>query len=180
MCTSIWRADRATSLPRVYVACLASYNAGRLHGEWIDATDLDELQEAVAEMLKCSPEPHAEEWAIHDYEGFGDLRLSEYESLERVAELAAAIDEHGLAFAAYASHVGEHYATPEGFEEAYCSEWRSEQEYAEELLDDLGELRDDSLASCYFDYEAFARDLFMGDYYSTAAPGGLVYVFRSL
>ena len=23
--------------PRIYVACLAAYNAGRLHGRWIDA-----------------------------------------------------------------------------------------------------------------------------------------------
>ena len=24
--------------PRIYVACLAAYNNGRLHGRWIDAT----------------------------------------------------------------------------------------------------------------------------------------------
>ena len=27
----------ATSGPRIYVASLSDYNAGRLHGEWIDA-----------------------------------------------------------------------------------------------------------------------------------------------
>jgi len=38
----------ATDTPRVYVACLASYNNGILHGEWIDATDADEIREEIA------------------------------------------------------------------------------------------------------------------------------------
>ena len=38
-----------------------------------------------------SPSPGAEEWAIHDYEGFGPLRLDEFESLENVAKVAAGI-----------------------------------------------------------------------------------------
>lgn len=32
---------------------------------------------------------------IHDYEGFASIRISEYDSFERVAELAAFIAEHG-------------------------------------------------------------------------------------
>ena len=50
-------------------------------------------------MLAASPEPGAEEWAIHDYEGFGEMRLSEWESFERVSAIAAGIAEHGAAFA---------------------------------------------------------------------------------
>jgi len=34
----------ATDTPRIYVACLAAYNAGKLHGEWIDA---DQDAEAI-------------------------------------------------------------------------------------------------------------------------------------
>jgi len=52
---------------RIYVASLSDYNAGRLHGAWIDATqDADEIEAEVQEMLAASPEPIAEEWAIHD------------------------------------------------------------------------------------------------------------------
>ncbi|HBL92812.1 MAG TPA: hypothetical protein DD375_04790, partial [Hyphomonas sp.] len=51
--------------PRVYVACLAAYNNGRLHGAWINATEPDEIMEHVRAMLAASPEPDAEEWAIH-------------------------------------------------------------------------------------------------------------------
>ncbi|KDA00755.1 antirestriction protein ArdA, partial [Hyphomonas oceanitis] len=51
--------------PRIYVACLAAYNNGRLHGCWIDTTDPHEVWQQVREMLAASPEPDAEEWAIH-------------------------------------------------------------------------------------------------------------------
>lgn len=44
---------------RIYVACLASYNAGKLHGRWINAsTDVAEMQEEVAGMLRDSPCPN--------------------------------------------------------------------------------------------------------------------------
>lgn len=47
---------------RIYVACLAAYNAGKLHGEWFDLedyNDADELQEAIAErVLRTSPCPN--------------------------------------------------------------------------------------------------------------------------
>jgi len=46
-------------------------------------------------MLDASPIEDAEEWAIHDYEGFEGASLSEYASFEHVAELAEFIEEHG-------------------------------------------------------------------------------------
>lgn len=43
----------------IYVACLAAYNGGSLHGEWIEASsDVDEMSEAVEEMLATSPCAH--------------------------------------------------------------------------------------------------------------------------
>jgi antirestriction protein len=51
-------------------------------------------------------------------------------------------------------------------EEAYCGEYRNGTEFAEELVDDTGMLSNvpDNIRF-YFDYEAFGRDLFMGDYW---------------
>ena len=64
--------------PRIYVACLAAYNGGRLHGEWIDADQsADDIGEAIKQMLSRSPEPCAEEWAIHDHENFQGIELGE-------------------------------------------------------------------------------------------------------
>ena len=81
--------------PRIYVACLAAYNNGRLHGCWIDTTDPHEVWQQVREMLAASPEPDAEEWAIHDYEGFDGCQISEWASFDAVCELADFIEEHG-------------------------------------------------------------------------------------
>ena len=151
--------------PRIYVASLSDYNAGRLHGTWINADqDLDDINHDVQAMLNRSPKPIAEEWAIHDYEGFGDFHLSEYESLDVVARLGAGIAEHGEAFAAYASLVGTEPDMLEDFEDHYLGTWDSLEEYAENLLDDLGvdteALGPDTLQPYLrFDLEAFARDL---------------------
>ena len=81
---------------RIYVACLASYNNGTLYGVWIDATQgIDGIWKDVSQMLLNSPAEYAEEWAIHDYEGFEGIHLSEYASFETVAEYAEFIEEHG-------------------------------------------------------------------------------------
>src|SRR3954468_4463852 len=67
--------------PRIWVASLSDYNSGTLHGAWIDAArDESELQADIETMLAASPltaatgEP-AEEWAIHDSDGFAPLRI---------------------------------------------------------------------------------------------------------
>jgi len=170
--------NTTTDPPRIYVACLASYNAGHLHGEWIDATDAETIREAIQAMLKRSPCPGAEEWAIHDFEGFGAIRLDESEDIDRVAELGALIAEHEEAFAAYADHVGVDFATEEGFEDAYCGEWESEEAYGEHVFEELyaNDLPDHIAA--YIDYAAFARDLFINDCFSVESPSR-VYVFHN-
>ena len=80
---------------RIYIACLAAYNSGILHGEWIEIEDdIDETWNRIRSVLASSPIEDAEEWAIHDFEGFGGIRLSEWESIERVHELSEFMQEH--------------------------------------------------------------------------------------
>jgi antirestriction protein len=168
--------------PRIYVACLASYNAGHLHGIWIDADqDADAIQESVSSMLATSPEPMAEEWAIHDYEGFGSLRLSEWESFDRVAAIGCGIAEHGLAFAAWLSYDESLDPTNVGaFEDAYLGEYDSLQEYAEDWaatagLDDIVE----TAGSPYItvDLDLLERDLEI-ELYTVDNDDHGVYVFN--
>jgi antirestriction protein len=168
--------------PRIHVASLSDYNAGRLHGTWLDAnTTADELQSGIDEMLTSSREPVAEEWAIHDYEGFGSLRLGEWEPLERVAALAAGIAEHGLAFAAWASlrDSGEALDS-EGFVDAYQGDWDSLEDYVDGWLDDAGinldELDLPAFVRPYLqiDVEALGRDMEAnGDVTAVEHPDGV-------
>lgn len=154
-----------TDTPRIYVASLSDYNAGRLHGKWIDADqDASEIWDEINAMLAASPEKHtcqwcgqklgitereyvyhvdgertnkwecddgkhtafpgnAEEWAIHDYEGFGNIKLSEYESIERVAMLGEAIanDDHDGAMAAWLGESDDN--TPDDFDDHFRGHW---------------------------------------------------------
>jgi antirestriction protein len=92
---------------QIYIASLSDYNAGILHGKWINVEGLtvDDIQKEINEILASSPYTAkygdvAEEWAIHDYE-LGRIRISEYEGLEAVVSLVKALEEHGQAFAIY-------------------------------------------------------------------------------
>jgi antirestriction protein len=66
------------------------------------------------------------------------------------------------------------------FEERYAGEWDTFEDYAAELFDDCGYAAEmpEHLAA-YFDMRAWARDLAY-DYTTHPAPGGGVFVFRSL
>ena len=116
-------------------------------------------------MLACSPEPVAEEWAIHDFEGFGLAYISEYESLETVSRLAQGIAEHGLAFAAWAAVQNNDEEALGRFEDAYLGNWESLEEYADEMLcgldlDEARKLLPEGIRPyLVLDVEAFARDL---------------------
>ena len=174
--------------PRIYVASLADYNEGRLHGTWIDANqDEDELDRAIKEMLARSPSPGAEEWAIHDYDDFGPLRLDEFESLAAVAKIAKGIGEHGPAFAAWAAHVGTDSEALDEFEDAYMGEWDSATAFAEEMLEDMGHIEEimrsvpeHLVPYVQIDYEGFVRDLVRnGELATLEKPDGGIYVFRN-
>lgn len=168
---------------RIYVACLASYNNGYLHGAWIDCDgkDASELQEEVNAILRTSKYPNvmveyqgqqvpsAEEYAIHDSDGFRQL-ISEYTSLENVAklvELLESVDNPNalLAFINNYGHQNDLDTVLASFEDAYYGEYDSELDYAYEFIDLVGYLdgMPEHLQS-YFDYESFARDLFMDGY----------------
>lgn len=154
--------------PKIYVASLSDYNAGRLHGRWIDADQpVDDIETEIQEMLAESPEPNAEEWAIHDYEGFGMLGLSEYESLEFVRHVADGIAAHGEAFAAFVEFAERDLDRFELFEALYRGRWESVEAYARALVQGEGEGIQDVLAQlpqwvrpyASIDYEALAQGL---------------------
>lgn len=82
--------------PRVFVTCLATYNSGTLHGEWVDATDGDDLTESVERILASSPIANAEEFFWSDTDGL-PKQIGEYTSIKTTAAVGALVEEHGLA-----------------------------------------------------------------------------------
>jgi len=163
--------------PRLYVACLAAYNNGRLHGAWVDATEGPEtVYAAISTMLNASPIPDAEEWAIHDYEGFGELRLGEYCSVERACALAEFIAEHGALGAKLLAHHDEDMQAARAALEDGAGVYDSVADFARSLSEDVGDIPE-RLAP-YIDYEAMARDWVMGgDIYALELAPGRVHIF---
>ena len=172
------------SEPRIYAASLSDYNNGHLHGRWINANqDPDDLHTEIGDMLAASPIPGAEEWAIHDYQGFGSFRLSEYENIETVARIGRGIAEHGIVFAAWVDHIGTTDTEAlSRFDEHYLGTWNSLSDYAEQLLEDLGVDLDHLVPgwlSPYvrIDYEQLGNDLASDLYVSS--DGGETHLFQS-
>ncbi len=164
----------STEKPSVYVASLSDYNAGRLHGVWVDpAQDLHDVHHAVTEMLSRSRTPGAEEYAIHDFSGFGrHVEMGEYTPLDRVHALALGMKEHGMSFAAWWSYVNplssDEVELREQFQEGYLGTWGTVEDFAEQYLDDIGAVTIAEQIPTWIqpylalDIEGFARDLVLG------------------
>ncbi|GGM39423.1 antirestriction protein [Longimycelium tulufanense] len=174
--------------PQIYIASLADYTDGYLHGEWVDADqDVDSIRSDIERMLKASRFRDAE-YAIHDYDGFYGLLLDEWESLDHVSAIGQGIAQHGPAFAAYV-HVLSNNAGGVSridlddlskFEDRARGEWNSFRDYAEDLAREFGyfEVLDkltDVTHYFTFDVGAFARDLEMDT--DSCEIAGRVYVF---
>ena len=85
-------------------------------------------------MLVESPEGFAEEYAIHDYEGFEGYDLSEYTGIETVHDIACFINEHpGVASELLNYYGGD---LEEAREERYCGCYASLANYAQELTEE--------------------------------------------
>lgn len=170
----------ADTTPRIYVACLAAYTNGKLHGTWINCNqDAEVICEEIKEMLSNSPEPIAEDWAIHDFEDWQGIQINERESIERIAELAEMLEEHGEAFAVYCRYYGSD-ASAEDFTEHYLGEYKSEEDFVcEQWQEDgrLDQLKKLGVTESYINWEAIATDWFIDSYYSVKVSFEQVYVF---
>jgi antirestriction protein len=162
--------------PRIYVACLGAYNGGRLHGEWIDADQsADDIHEAIKQMLSRSPEPGAEEWAIHDHDNFQGISISESQSVATVVEIAELLREHDTAGAVAYNYFNDLDDARKALADNYYGEWSSLADWAEEYLSDTGGLENvpESLRA-YIDFERWAKDMEMGgDIFSVEVDGKL-------
>lgn len=164
--------------PRIYVACLAAYNNGYLHGAWINAAQEPwAIYDAVRVMLAASPIAGAEEWAIHDYEGFGGIRIEEYTSFDRLSALASFLAEHGVMGAALLEHYcGDLDEAREALADRYLGEHPSLADYVQEVTEETTAIPQP--LRYYIDYAAMARDAELnGDLFTVSTAFDVVHVF---
>lgn len=149
---------------KVYAACLASYNAGILHGRWVDATlGADHIRTEIDAMLGESSQPGAEEYAFHDYE-LGGVRISESEDIDRVADIGRLLSEGDYPEAVIAHIADENEGADyerliEILGDAYVGEYESLEDYARQFCEDCYDLSNvPDYFKGYIDYASMGRD----------------------
>lgn len=174
--------------PRIYIACLAAYNSGRLHGTWIDCNlDIEEVEEQINLMLKSSPVRDAEEWAIHATEGFKGLNIEEQADLEELLQWGNIIASHGEAAAKYIQWASENNfeISEDAFTSRYCGYYQNPEKFALES-DEIEERYNWSEFKKQFkfwsntiDWEKVALELELSNEYQyIKAESYGIYVFR--
>ena len=147
----------------IYIASLSHYNNGELVGKWLDIRDLNpqEIQESILDYME---ELGVEEWAIHDHENL-DLFYSEYGmNWNQVCDFIKISKAYSYKLAkAYFLSFDEF--SFEHLESVYMGKYDSESDFAQTYLEDTGQLSSipENLRN-YFDYDSFARDLFLTDF----------------
>lgn len=166
-------------------------NGEPTNGKWVDMDCIDSTDEVLQELADAGiiPTDDDEEdqntgTPVYD----GDLLVADAEGLAKAflgrndtfdlddfvesRDYCASNHVDEDAVVAYLSYAGSW--SKSDFEDLYQGEADSEVAFAEQLCDDLGYLNEmpEHLRS-YFDYEAFARDLFISDYWLEDG-----YVFR--
>ena len=134
---------------RVYVGTYNKYNSGSLFGKWLDLSDYsdkDEFMEACRELHKDEEDP---EFMFQDYENIPEAQQEAF---------FVWCDHHN-------NDISEEDADDliSSFEDEYQGEYKDEEDYAYEIVEECYDLPE--FAKTYFDYSAFARDLFMTDYW---------------
>ena len=158
---------------------LDHYN-GNLFGEWMELEsyfDEDEFLEACRELHSDEEDP---ELMFQDYEDFPRDWYGE-SSINSLAFDFANDDEIELdVLEAFLSNWGEFRedwdSLKEKIQESYCgdysSSWNPKVSYATELFDEIYGSEVPDFIMGYIDYEAFSRDLFIGDYWES---NGLIF-----
>lgn len=180
----------AAGLPDVgvYIACLASYNAGRLHGAWVDLEECqeeDDIQEAISWILATSPKPGAEEWAMHDSSGLpGYLSRTEWPGLGELIAwadgISAVIDEDDREAYRLACENQGQTLDEDQFRETYRGCYSSGTDYAYERATETGALPDELPwpLSC-IDWTSAWRELAHDGYHAEPCSSGGVHIFCS-
>ena len=154
--------------PALYCGTYGKYNSGNLCGMWVNISTFDDYEDFVNFCYAIHADDDDPELMYQDYENMPGSLYSESmgeKGFEKIMEYCELCDEYNV------SAVDDflEWFRPEDLgrmHDSYVGVYDSEEDFARELVNECYDLENmmGNLA-CYFDYEAFARDLFMGDYY---------------
>ena len=154
--------------PALYCGTYGKYNSGNLSGMWVNVSTFDDYEDFVNFCKAIHADEDDPELMFQDFENMPDSLYSESmreEGFEKIMEYCELCDDYSVEAV---DDFLEWDSTDDlnRMHDAYVGVYDSEEDFAREIVSDCYDIENmmGSLA-CYFDYEAFARDLFMGDYY---------------
>jgi antirestriction protein len=180
--------------PKIYVGTHGQYNSGSLFGKWFDLTDYADLKDFLQDCYEFHRNELDPELMFQDWESIPDFLISECSLHKEAFATGEMGDETAEAFEIYCKQIN-HWPSNgyelenqlESFQESYRGFFGGsmkdpELEYVYQYVEETG-LPSGVPASLerYFDYEAFAKDLFLEGYSefdAVALNGSLFFLFQ--
>ena len=156
---------------KIYVGTYKKYNEGSLFGKWLSLSDYSDYEEFYEACKELHSDEEDAEYMFQDWEGIPKGLINESWISENVFELieqANQIDDFDafMAFIDISSYSLEDedlgYLLSK-FRDSYAGKYDSQVAYAEQYVENCYSLSD--FMQTYFDYDKFANDLFIEDYY---------------
>ena len=154
--------------PALYCGTYGKYNSGSLCGMWVDLSTFDDYEDFVNFCKAIHSDEEDPELMYQDYENMPRSLYHESmgeEGFNKIAEYCELCDDYSVeAVDDFLECFS--YDDLDRMDDSYMGVYDSKEDFAREIVSDCYDL-DKMMGNLayYFDYEAFARDLFMGDYH---------------
>ena len=157
-----------TGNPSIYCGTYGKYSSEKgICGLWIDLSTFSDYDDFVTFCHAIHADEAEPELMFQDFEGFPKEYYNEsgfdeddFNAVREYSELCEKYSPEAVdAFIDWGCEDLEH------FEDCYMGEYDSEEDYAREYVEECYNLEKMGDLAYYFDYEAYARDLFMCDYH---------------
>lgn len=134
--------------PMVYVGTYGKYSAGSIEGKWLKLTDYSSYEDFLEAARKLHSDENDPEFMFQDYEGFPERFYSESSLAPELWDWLDLSEEDQELLEMYIDGVTEDpKSTIEQARDAYMGSARSEEDWAEQFLEDTGGLPEDQLSA---------------------------------
>ena len=154
--------------PALYCGTYGKYNSGNMSGMWVNVSTFDDYEDFVNFCLAIHADESEPELMYQDYENMPDSLYHESmgeEEFNKIAEYCELCDDYSVeAVEDFLKLYRPDYI--DMMRVAYAGVYDSKEDFAREIVNecyDLEKMMGD--LAYYFDYEEFARDLFLNDYH---------------
>lgn len=167
--------DDLGDTPAIYVGTYHKYNNGSIDGAWLDLEQFNSYDEFIEICRLLHNDEDDPEFMFQDFQGFPCEWYDESsmkENFNKILEYVQLDDDDKQIVDEYAEWCNDYDI--ERARDAFCGVYDSEEDFAEQMVNDCNDLSKMGKLAYYFDYSKYARDLFMYDYFFSSNG----YVFR--